>query len=247
MAWYQPIGESQRQHRPAEVADRPQRVGDPDHRPGDPVHRPGARWSAAPPAGPWPRRPSRRAPGRRRAPASRRPRGRSRPGWRRPGPPRATLASSAVSRAAVAGACRPTAEARTSSSRPLSSSARVCRPMMNMLISPTEIAPKAVACQVTCPPMVLSARAGPAMAMKAALLLHARRGAVELLLGGVEPVDADRLAPVEERDAQAPPQQHPAVAPQERTAAGSWCRSSRPGRPAHVFPARWEPGSIRSP
>ena len=31
------------------------------------------------------------------------------------------------------------------------------------------MAPKAVACQVTCPPTVLSARAGPAMEMKAVL------------------------------------------------------------------------------
>ena len=64
---------------------------------------------------------------------------------------------------------RPTAAARSSSSRPLSSSARVCRPTRNMLISPATTAPKADACQVTWPPMVFSARAGPAMAMKAAL------------------------------------------------------------------------------
>ena len=63
---------------------------------------------------------------------------------------------------------RPTGAARSSSSRPLSSSARVCRPTMNMLISPAQMAPKAAACQVTCPPVVFSARAGPVMAMRAA-------------------------------------------------------------------------------
>ena len=41
--------------------------------------------------------------------------------------------------------------------------------MMNMLISPAQIAPNAVDCQVTWPPMVSSARAGPAIAMNAAL------------------------------------------------------------------------------
>ena len=38
-----------------------------------------------------------------------------------------------------------------------------------MLIRPATTAPKAVACQVTWPPSVLSARGGPAIAMKAAL------------------------------------------------------------------------------
>ncbi len=84
--------------------------------------------------------------------------------------PTTRLASSASLSAAVIGASRPIAAARTSSSRPVSSSARVCRPMMNMLIKPTQIAPKAVDCQVTWPPMVSSARAGPAIAMNAALL-----------------------------------------------------------------------------
>ncbi len=83
--------------------------------------------------------------------------------------PTSRLASTAVRTAAVVGACRSTAAARTSSSRPLSSSARVCRPTRNMLIRPTTIAPNAVDCQVTWPPMVLSARAGPAIAMNAAL------------------------------------------------------------------------------
>ncbi len=38
-----------------------------------------------------------------------------------------------------------------------------------MLISPAVMAPNAVDCQVTCPPMVFSARAGPVMATNAAL------------------------------------------------------------------------------
>ena len=38
-----------------------------------------------------------------------------------------------------------------------------------MLISPATTAPNAVDCQVTCPPIVFSARAGPDMAMNAAL------------------------------------------------------------------------------
>lgn len=73
--------------------------------------------------------------------------------------------------AAVIGASLPTAAARRSSSRPLSSSARVCRPTRNMLIRPATMAPNAVACQVTCPPIVLSALAGPVNAMKATLSL----------------------------------------------------------------------------
>ncbi len=79
------------------------------------------------------------------------------------------MASIASTTAAVIGACRPMAAARTSSSRPDSSSARVWRPMMNMLIRPAQIAPNAVDCQATCPPMVSRARAGPVIAMKAAL------------------------------------------------------------------------------
>ena len=70
---------------------------------------------------------------------------------------------------AVVVARRPIAPARSSSSRPLSSSARVCRPARNMLISPASTAPKAVACQATWPPTVLSARAGPAIAIRAGL------------------------------------------------------------------------------
>ena len=81
--------------------------------------------------------------------------------------PMTTLATAATTSAATIGACRPTAAARTSSSRPDSSSALVCRPMMNMLIRPATTAPNAMACHATCPPTVLSARAGPVMAMKA--------------------------------------------------------------------------------
>ena len=83
--------------------------------------------------------------------------------------PRTTLASVATVSAAMPARRRPTPPARTNSSRPLSSSARVWRPMMNMLISPATIAPNAPACQATCPPIVSSARAGPAMAMNAVL------------------------------------------------------------------------------
>jgi len=83
--------------------------------------------------------------------------------------PRRTLASIASSTEAVNDACRSTGAARRISSRLLSSSARVCRPTRNMLISPARTAPKAVACQATCPPTVSSARAGPAIAMKAEL------------------------------------------------------------------------------
>ena len=79
------------------------------------------------------------------------------------------LAIRAATSAAVMDACRLTGEARSSSSRPLSSSARVCRPTRNMLINPTSTAPKADACHTTWPPIVFSARAGPAMAMKAVL------------------------------------------------------------------------------
>ncbi len=64
---------------------------------------------------------------------------------------------------------RSTGAPRSSSSRPVSSAARVWRPITNMLTSPAVIAPNAVACQATCPPVVFSARAGPAIAMKAAL------------------------------------------------------------------------------
>ncbi len=70
--------------------------------------------------------------------------------------------------AAVTDANRPTGAERTSSSRPLSSSARVCRPTRNIVISPISTAPKAEDCQNTWPPIVSSARAGPAMATKAA-------------------------------------------------------------------------------
>ena len=40
---------------------------------------------------------------------------------------------------------------------------------MNMLIRPMQIAPNAADCQITCPPIVFKARAGPAMAMNAVL------------------------------------------------------------------------------
>ena len=139
--------------------------------------------------------------------------------------PSTTLASRASARAAVRDACRLTAAARTSSSRPLSSSARVCRPTRNMLISPATIAPNAEACHITWPPMVLSARAGPAIATNAAVARHAAGGLVELRLGRVEPLHADGLAVVEQCRAEGPPQVEPAVPSQERTQERRRCRS----------------------
>jgi hypothetical protein len=47
-----------------------------------------------------------------------------------------TFASAAVSRAAVSGAYRPTTVAPSSSSRPVSSSVRVCRTTVSRLIRP---------------------------------------------------------------------------------------------------------------
>ena len=44
--------------------------------------------------------------------------------------------------AAASGACRPTTAARTSSARPVSSSARVCRTTMSTLMIPTKITMK---------------------------------------------------------------------------------------------------------
>ena len=80
-----------------------------------------------------------------------------------------TLATITRSTVAAVVARRPTAAARSISSRPDSSSARVWRTTRNIDISPPAIAPKAVACQATWPPIVLSARAGPAIATNAAL------------------------------------------------------------------------------
>ena len=138
-------------------------------------------------------------------PSRRRPAGTTRARLRATRPPSSTLAphGDEQRRRSAARGDRP-APARTSSSRPLSSSARVCRPTRNMLISPATIAPKAVACQATWPPTVLSARAGPAMATKAAFDSIAGRGPVELGLGRVEPVDADRLATSRGRCRRAP-------------------------------------------
>ena len=79
--------------------------------------------------------------------------------------PTATLATSAASRVARTGARRPTAAARTSSSRPVSSSVRVCRMTTAIDIRPAAMAPNALDCQATCPPTVSRARAGPAMAI----------------------------------------------------------------------------------
>ena len=83
--------------------------------------------------------------------------------------PVAMLATTASRTVAAVVARRPTAAARSISSRPDSSSARVWRTTRNIDISPPTTAPKAVACQATWPPTVLRARAGPAIATKAAL------------------------------------------------------------------------------
>jgi hypothetical protein len=83
--------------------------------------------------------------------------------------PTRRLASTTTTIVAAVVASRPTGEARSSSSRPFSSSARVCRTTRNIDMRPTVTAPNAVACQVTWPPTVLSARAGPAIATNAAL------------------------------------------------------------------------------
>ncbi len=98
--------------------------------------------------------------------------------------PATRLATIAVPRAAVIGANRSTGAARSSSSRPLSSSRRVCRPTRNMLIRAAATAPKALACHITWPPSVLSARAGPSMAMNAvfcAMLAAARSNSAWLV------------------------------------------------------------------
>ena len=83
--------------------------------------------------------------------------------------PVARLARTATRNAAAVVALRPIAAERSTSSRPVSSSVRVWRTTRNIDISPAVTAPNAVDCQATCPPTVLSARAGPAMAMNAAL------------------------------------------------------------------------------
>ena len=89
---------------------------------------------------------------------------------------------------------RPRSVARRARRRPraaarrdrVSSSARVCRPTRNMLISPTTIAPKAVACQVDLAADGVERAGRTGHRDERGVGLHARRGPVELGLGGVE-------------------------------------------------------------
>ena len=71
--------------------------------------------------------------------------------------------------AAAVGARRPTGAARTSSLRPLCSSARVCRPSSSMLISATTTAPKPPHCHATSPPTLVTAWGGPTIAIRPGL------------------------------------------------------------------------------
>ncbi|MGI3201531.1 hypothetical protein ACRJ4W_30200 [Streptomyces sp. GLT-R25] len=59
--------------------------------------------------------------------------------------------------------------ARISSVRPASSSPRVCRPIMNMLIRATRTSPIEPVWKATWPPIVSSAWTGPLKAMAPAL------------------------------------------------------------------------------
>jgi hypothetical protein len=71
-----------------------------------------------------------------------------------------TFATAAVSRAAVSGAYRPTTVAPRSSSRPVSSSVRVCRTTVNRLISATRMNSVTPIFQAVSAPM-LAAKRGP--------------------------------------------------------------------------------------
>ena len=66
--------------------------------------------------------------------------------------PSATLAIAAASSAAASGAWRPTTPAPTSSARPVSSSARVWRTTIRMLISPASASAIPPSRQATSPP-----------------------------------------------------------------------------------------------
>jgi len=83
----------------------------------------------------------------------------------------ATSALTAVTTTSVAavGALRPTTLARISSLRPVCSSARVCRPTMNMLIKAATTAPIAPHCQAVSPPTVVTRYAGPTIAIRPGL------------------------------------------------------------------------------
>lgn len=83
--------------------------------------------------------------------------------------PTTTFMPPTTTSAASMGAWRPTAAARTSSSRPLSSSARVWRESMNRLMSPTSTSVNEPVSKATRPPKVSSPCTGPLKAMAAAL------------------------------------------------------------------------------
>jgi hypothetical protein len=84
--------------------------------------------------------------------------------------PAARFAMPASSSAATSGARRPTRAERISSARPVSSSARVCRPTRNMLISATTMARNEKISNTTSPPIESSSRVGPLIAITAVLL-----------------------------------------------------------------------------
>jgi hypothetical protein len=83
--------------------------------------------------------------------------------------PTSTLTAATTTSAAAVGARRPTTLARTSSLRPLCSSARVCRPTRNMLIRATTTPPNPPHCQATSPPTLVTAYGGPTIAIRPGL------------------------------------------------------------------------------
>jgi hypothetical protein len=82
----------------------------------------------------------------------------------------ATQASAETITAATSGAWRPTWADRTSSVRPASSSARVCRPVVNIAMSAAATMTDAEISNATVPATVSSPTGGPLKAMAAALL-----------------------------------------------------------------------------
>ena len=83
--------------------------------------------------------------------------------------PISSWANAVTMSAATSGVARPTTPARTSSLRPLCSSPRVWRPMMNMLIRAATTAPKAPHCHATSPPTLVTAYGGPTIAIRPGL------------------------------------------------------------------------------
>jgi len=81
----------------------------------------------------------------------------------------ATQASAETITAASSGACRPTSADRTSSVRPPSSSARLCRPVVNMAMRAATIITEPEISKATAPATVVRPTGGPEKAMAAAL------------------------------------------------------------------------------